>query len=783
MHRKRLFSWLALLIGFSIVLSIGAYFSWHPHVVEWQSTDTESYFKSDRWFILPYECATLTWQADAANRVELDGVGVSTSDSQRICPKSSHKYTLTVTDQTGTPRNYTFYVRVLFSTSNMRLFGLTFVLGLLLIVFLTALLGDLPWLSPRLQPLLKSVILLSRAGSLFLRQIISTSNPAAKHEFVYCSVLAVFVAIPLIVLRFVDWPQTDLIVFVSVVGGGGIVFQWWRFARSATRDHRPTEVSSAKNQPRTLRVSMGILVLLLICTIMGFYVPMQHQIWLGGDEIRVMEDASRGWTSISVYDRLYGRPLTPLAAILAGKLVPNAIDGFVWLAFAFKFLGVVLLYGIVRMVVPKREHVALAAAILFAVSPTEYTRFLAVYMHAYYATVFLLLLSLYLFLRSGRSGSTLLLLLSCISLGTALLIVEVGFTIALFWPILLFFTIGYQKRFLVWIYTWGLTIILLAVRFVVYVAVADDSYQSSSSMGGAFDPARWITNFFTQLKPMFRYFRPYEATWTDWLYAAIPAALTAAGILWLTKNHPQTTAPNHKLYRVGILLSGIGLVLGFLPYITISGFLGTFRTQFVSAPFQAVWWTLVIVYLTRWLFTRWSRYWAAGVIGVMVLFSTVASLKWQENRWVNPQVEYDKTAYITQQILEIAPRVEPDTVLIFITDENVDTPLGWSYYIYMWSKYILGVEGYQIGYTDTFGIQHEFDAQGKSDKYGYRAYSFDEMVAFKIEVDGTVTLLEELPDRLLVEKPNDADQYNPRARIQDGPIQWPRFLISRSSAR
>lgn len=764
--RRRLASWIILAVMLLAPLVLFAQWAARSTSIDTEREGVTVLYTASRHLVLPGGCAMLRWNVEGVSALTFQDRPVALKGQRKVCPDTSTGYTLAYLPETGAPIRHSLFVRVLFTTPNTRLAGVGYVLYAALAALIVALPGDLPALSPALRLLRRRLkAMLARQAQTITVQL---RRAATQRDIIYLTALALLAAIPLILLRYTSWIAPSRVA-LPVIAIWLAVLARWAYPGFTAERARPARRGAA--QPgRWITVS----VLLLACAIAGFYRPMQDQFWLGGDEIRVLEDAARGWPSIPLFDKAQGRPLTPLAAIMVGKLTPQSVEGFLWAALALRFLSAALIYGIVRQLLPRYNPLALAAAALYIVNPSEPTRFLAVYMQGYNALTFALLLSLYLYLRAGRAGNRFLLALSCGMLGVGLLIGDPGFAPALIWPALAWLVVERRLR-LTWVYAWAITLALFVGRFALYQITTENTYQQSLVLT-SFAPKAWLQQLFRQMAAIRRYFAVYDPSLEDWLIGLALGAVVAGALFALARRPATPVALSRRQAAIGLGLALGTMVLGFLPFVTLSGILSTFRTQFLSAPAQAIFLALVIGWLARFFTSQQRGVWLAAMTGLLIALPVASAPNAQAYRPANPAAKYEHTACIAQQVLAQAPAVRPDTLVFFVLDEKLPTPLGWNYYVYNLINYLFGESGYQVGYTDSLGIRYTLDPQEQASGAILLDYSLDQIVAFEITPDGSARLLERLPESILPREPKDNTRYDPHARILPGEPRQPRFL-------
>ncbi len=760
---QRLISWLALLVLCGVFLLPVVAWATGSSVIDRQIDGMHVTLSTSARLILPGRCATVRWNVRGAEQITLNEVPVAPQGEWRVCPQESTGYSLTLLHQDGHQARQSVFVRVLFTTANTRLLGAVVALYLVVTVLAVSFFGDLPILSPRLQRPRRAAI---RAGTVFARWVLQhLQRSDIRHDVEHITALAVLAGLPLLVPRSMGWEHSGLIAAIFVSGGVAVMLHWVRSAP-------PDVVTPIRARPGRL-IAAG--TLLALTAALGFYIPMRDQFWIGGDEIRVLQNATEGWSSVPVFDQTQGRPLTPLVAILVGYLTPDNIFGFLWMAAALRFLSGALVFGIVRLLLPHHLLLALAAGLLFVINPSEPTRFIAVHMQGYNGVVFLSLLGLYLYIRSAKTGHRLLLASACVMLLASVLVGEVALPVTLLWPGLLW--LGARRHRLTWLYAWGATFALATARVLQFQLSAEETYQRNL-VATAFAPDAWIVQFFRQLGAITRYLTVYPASAQDWAFGLALGIIVAAGLVgfaW-TSQARQVPTLSHRQIVAGLALALAGIVLGFLPLLTVTGILGSLRTQFLSAPAQAVFLALVLAWVGQHVTRRARTVWIAGTTGLLVTLATVSGFYTQAHRPVNPHARYEHAACIAHQMLEQVPAVQPDTVVLFVLDNGVDSPLGWNYFAFELARHLYGVEGYMLNYTDSLGVRYTLNRAEVGEGAFFVPYPLDRYVAFRVQGDGTARLLDELPPAILPADPDDTAGYNPHARIIPGEARPLRYL-------
>jgi hypothetical protein len=761
MTRKRLLSIVAI-AGCIVLVSLSIiYVAARPTIIQAQNGATQVKISADHRMVLPGGCVTLAWSIEQAQQVILDDQAVTSSGKVDLCPTSTISRSFQITDAGGERRKYTVVVGVYLSTLTTRVLSVGVVVLIVLMTCFVAMIGDLPVLTPIFRPLRLQI----RRSLADQRTVLEKLK--YNRDVRYIVTLTTALAFKLILLRNVPWTHELTFELASVVLLIVIVLMWlkphWASAARTTGSH-----VTERRKGGAVR-SVGICMVILLCTIGGFYLPMRSQFWMGGDEIYVLQNGIEGWSAIPRFDSMNNRPFTPLASILAAQLT-DTIDGYLWVALASRYLTALFLFGLTRVLVGE-DGLALVAAVLFVVNPSEPTRFLAVYMQGYNTVVIATVASLALFVHSYDRVNRVLLLISCASLGMALSLVEAVFLLAILWPLVVLWRGARRPHTWVWVSGWAATVFLFAARVVHFQLTNSQSYQQSL-IPTSIHFSQLAVNFFRQLLPTLAFARVNEVSVGHWLAAAPLFLLCLVGIAAVGV---ATNITRKRLIVVSVG-SVVAIVLSVLLYMPISGILSSIRTQFLAAPAQAVLWAMFIGLVSTWVPRSYKRWTVAVAAGFLVLTATAGAFEEQPHRPINPSVTFEKTVSIVRQVLDLAPAVKPETRLVFIFSPRADSPLGWDYYVHYLSQYILGVDGFQLGYIDPLGRGYKLTTTGATAVHAPDSPGYDKLVAFEIDAAGAVRLLQTLPSALLPDGPTEAYLYNPQARIIPGTPHYPRFF-------
>src|SRR5260221_4508281 len=195
--------------------------------------------------------------------------------------------------------------------------------------------------------------------------------------------------------------------------------------------------ASAKQKRMSFLSVLGLSALFFFFALWTFYLPMVRAFWHGADDSGLigLQDLAAG---MDFFDNAQNRPMIMVPYVLASALTPDSVDAYLWQVLAFRLATAALLCMVLREVYRTQSYtVSVLAALLFIINPSDTSRYIAIVMNAYYFGVMLLLAAFWLYLRSYRLQSRLILVVSCFLATLALLTYESGFPLAIHIPIFL----------------------------------------------------------------------------------------------------------------------------------------------------------------------------------------------------------------------------------------------------------------------------------------------------------------------------------------------------------
>lgn len=506
----------------------------------------------------------------------------------------------------------------------------------------------------------------------------------------------------------------------------------------------------------------AVAVLLLLLTLLAFYLPLRVNFWGGVDEFANFQpECAVAWSDN--WDGALGRPLVGLPTFVALHLKPGRIEGFLWVASFLCFASGWLLYLLLGRLVPRSSFVPVAAAVFLVVNRADPLRFYVMWASNHYLTVTcLLLLASWLFVLSYQAQSRGLLVLSCVALAGSLLSNESAYPTAALVPLIGLAVRRDRERYSVWAYAWYGTVALLASRLVYHLLTsAGGSYQAEHSREVLQNPTLLLAHLRVLLEPALSYVSP-AATWKG--YAGYACGAFALGVLAVVTVRRSRTGGDVRL--LALAPAAAAVLCGILPFLPLNT---SYRTQFLVAPAEATLLALLLAGAARLLPSRARLAAATLVTGLVAANATVAAV---DSQYRHPSaVRFEHDVHLLRQIHGLSPSFAPDTLLVFVLDDKYQSPVGYNYTVSAMSRGMLGVDAIQANYIDPCKCEAAFTPDGvfANTGWGKRLYGYDRVVAFGLKADGTLSLLRRLPDALLP-SPDAAAGYDPLPRLRPGPF-------------
>ena len=518
--------------------------------------------------------------------------------------------------------------------------------------------------------------------------------------------------------------------------------------------------------------------LLLALTWVCFYKPSQKHFWGGADEFTQFDS---GWGQLwsTASDQASGRPLHCWLTPIALTLSPDRVEGFLWAACVLCWLNGLLLYAILRRLMPNSGSLPIIAGVLLIINRSDSSRFYVMWTTNFYWTaLFLLLLSFWLLLLALERRSRPFLVCSCVALATGLLTSEGIFPLALLGCVFICLKGRDRHSRVVWGAAWLGTITLLASRFVVYLTFRDgQSYQTAQLSETFSQPSSFLKNFWNRLYTSRYYLEDMNpgAAW-EYLGPWLLAFGLASTLVWLK---PGRTESRPSLYArcVGIGLALMVSLLGMLPFLHIRE---PFRAMFFAAPGQAVFVASVVGLIGIFAHRKLTTALMAACVGLMAAGATAMAEKSQAVLQETSSVTFEKAVRIFDQVHALAPEAVPDTLVLFVLEDPAAGPWRVNYSAIACAKEILGTTAVQVNFSDPYQENPVFTRDGvvvnsKLASMGSAFYPYERVIAFQTCFDGTLMLLPKLPVQLLPAE-SHAENYRPLSCLRAGPIGPMRFF-------
>lgn len=602
----------------------------------------------------------------------------------------------------------------------------------------------------------------------------TTERRAFLLDLVFASALLAVAALWLVVFRRAQWIHTwpGLAAFGGVFAG---LVAGWTFAARRSADGAISE-GGAVIAPQSIQRRFWSLAWLcfglLLLTDVAFYQPLKIHFWGGWDDFVSITKAPL-WNPAT--DESLGRPFNTLPCQIALWLTPGRIEGSLWVASALCFLNGLLLFSLIRRVMPGALIPAVAAAALLIVNRGDTSRFYVMWTTNFYWTpLFFVLAAFWLFLVSYQRQSRLLLVVSCGLLASSFLSSEGAFPLSVLGLVLLWLIRRHRQQLWVWAFAWCGTVAVMGARLVLNLMGRPHSYQAQQASDALHDPSIFLTSFKMHLGAMAAYF-PGLAGWGSywsWGLAALPLILLLfVPFIFGAKDRSRSV---RRQYVAAMILGAAALVLGMLPFLHMPGL---FRTAFLSAPGEATLLAFALALLGTFLPARLGCGFVAVCTGALAALSVTDEFREQNYVHEESAVTFEKTVHIFDQVHGLCPQFPAGSLILFILDDgNTASFFGSNYSLFFTSTIVLGTGAVQVNFSNAhtldcnaiFGTEDVTVAFGDQNARIQRT-RYDKVAAFRVSQDGTVMFLDKLPPALLPENSHSAE-YQPLALMNPGPI-------------
>lgn len=497
----------------------------------------------------------------------------------------------------------------------------------------------------------------------------------------------------------------------------------------------------------------------------------------GFDEWLIVSLLSRG-----IVDFPYAhRPLNLLWALPAWILAPDRLWGFLLVHAIWLTLGGILVYLLVRRLLPGAVALAfLAGAFTVVWAPTDQTRLTSVQMIVYSGCTFGALLAAWLFVEGWWRRSATLALLAVVAGGATVLSMEATLPLLALLPLLLLPVGGWRERARFWRWSLGWLLFVAAaggrILLPLHSGQGELAYQTDFLLR---DPSplhvlrRTVTQLRHHLLPLFD--RPAETLAV--IAVPIAVAVFVIGLVLATRPRVPTETRAAPGARPGpLLLTGlVGLllaILAYLPFVLNLKTRGPVRTQFLSAPGVGVSLAAGIA-LLAWLLPARARFAGMCVLGSWVVAMGAGHTLAIQEYW-SARGAYPGQRQALLELTAQAPDLEPHTLVVVLQEEGI-WPYDFSFrhaveYLYEGRArgHAQGVEGllYETRFEPDGVYSEPLPVLRGPWREEATCYRYEELVVFRKKPSGGLTLLEAWPAELPPLAAGVA--YAPFSRIRTG---------------
>jgi hypothetical protein len=486
------------------------------------------------------------------------------------------------------------------------------------------------------------------------------------------------------------------------------------------------------------------------------------------------------WLSFSLLSRgilsfpYANRPLNLLWALPGWSIFPDRLVGFLLFHALWIGLGGVLVFLVIRRMLPGAEPLAfLAGALAIVWAPTDGARLSPVHMIVYSGCTFGVLLALWLTLEAWSRRRPLLVAGALVAAGVAVLSIETALAPLALVPVFLLLAGGARepRRLAAW--TLGVLLLLAVAGLRIAVPMLRNpdraSYQAGLAEGLRPDElvVRSLGQFRRHLAPLAR--RP--ETGRSWPAVPIALAVFAAGFALVSGRAESREGPSRRQMLVA---AGVGCLWAFVSYLPLAATTRrAFRTQFLSTPGVAVLLAAGVLMAASFLPRR-SRAAAAGLLGAGVVALGVGHTVALQARWDDVSA-YPGQRLALLELTAIAPDLSPGTLVVLLQSRG-----AWALDLAFRHAVLYLYEGRATGHVaaaDPLLYETRFEAAGirsipqaaLQGPWGEPPvlHAYDSVVAVREDAAGRLHLLETWPDDLPPLPPGAA--YAPRSRLRAGP--------------
>lgn len=497
----------------------------------------------------------------------------------------------------------------------------------------------------------------------------------------------------------------------------------------------------------------------------------------GSDEWLVLSLLSRGLLDFPWAHR----PLNLIWAEPAWLVLPDRLAGFLVLHVLWIGLGGVLVFLLVRRLLPGSSPLAfLAGAFAIVWAPSDGSRLCAVQMILYSGSTFGVLLATWLSVEAWSRRKPWLLAGALAAATVAVLSIEAVLAPLVVVPLLFLVAGGSRepRRLAAWTLPVGL-FLAAGVAWALlpfWTAPGSVAYQAGLAERGL-TPAHLISGALRQLRQhLAPLVHPPATPWAGPV-VALAVLVFAAGLAassWSARRPEEEegeTGVGRRRLLVAAAMGALYAFVSYLPFATTTR--RAFRTEFYSAPGVAVLLAAGVVGAASLLPKR-ARLVTAGllsawIVGLGVQRTAVFQARWDE--W-SPYHGQRRTLLA---LTALAPGLAPGTLVVLLPRDS-----AWPFDMTFRHAILYLYEGRAIGHVvgaDPLLYETRFEAAGIRSipapvirgpwREADTLYPYDSVVAFGENAKGRLRLLETWPARLPPLPPGAV--YAPRSRLVPAP--------------
>lgn len=539
--------------------------------------------------------------------------------------------------------------------------------------------------------------------------------------------LVLLAAVPLILLRgssSLSWVTPTTILAQSLTA-----MLWRRLSRPG--------IAQTRGWPNlSWRMCAGAGALLVL-TWFAFYVPQTKHFWGGWDDFGAYSPKLLQFWSDD-FDDMQSRPLNGWSYLLGHALAGGRIEGFLWLAAAEAFVSAILLWGILRAVLPDAPAFALGASALYVVNRLDPLKFYPLWAgNLYGLSVTCLLFAAWMLIVSWQRQNRALLVMACLALAFSLAMYEAGYLLAVLPPLFIWMKRRPHTHWRFWIFSWTAVWALMALRFAVFLVTSRSAYQLTQVASGGAGVGALAENFLRHAKAL-RIYADFDPGALSYWIPGVVVALTAT--LAIGRLDQDEFKLERRTVSWLLAFAVTGLILAIAPYMHI---VGNERTQFFAAPAVAVLVAGLAAAAVGFLPRRIARGAFAVAVGILCGNAAAQSMRVQSEV---KDVTFDKTVHVFEQIRAVCPTIGADT-LVLLSYEG-QSPLGSEYCAYFGSEFWMGGRVAIVGdvahpYINPVFTKDEIEINWNGAVEA--RFPYENVVAFRLEQDGTLHCLRQWP--------------------------------------